>query len=451
MKPISQDAYQLMHDGALALAQVEANGIRVDVDYFREQDELLGKRLLSLERKLWKSDEAGEWKSRFKDKTNFSSPTQLSRMLFKVWGHKPTKTTRKGNVAVDDEVLRHIDTPFMRTLLELRKMQKVKNTYVAQMLRHEVDGFLHPSFNLHLVQTYRGSCDGPNFQNIPIRDPEQGKIIRAGIVPRSPERIIGEVDFSGIEVRIAACYHKDPTMLSYIKDPTKDMHRDMAAECYMLRPEQVGKKIRYVGKNGFVFPEFYGSYFAQVAPSMWKSIAEHKLVTEDGVPLAQHLRSKGIRSLAEFTDHIERVERRFWDKRFPIYARWRREHYQEYLKRGYFDLLTGFRCQGPMRRNEVCNYPVQGVAFHCLLWSLIKTQRWLDKKGLDSVIIGQIHDSIIFDLVPGERDRVLRKVRQIMTETIRKHWEWIIVPLDVEVELAPPGRPWSEKVKWEDK
>jgi len=451
MKPFSLEAYQLMHDGALTLAQVEANGIRVDVEYFQRQDQELAERLTDLERVLWRMPEAREWKGRYKEKTNFNSPTQLSTMLFKVWGHKPTKETRRGNAAVDDEALRRVGSKFTETLQTVRKLQKAKNTYIAQMLRCQTDGYLHPSFNLHLVQTYRSSSDGPNFQNIPVRDPEQGLIIRGGIIPRDRRRVIGEVDFSGIEVRVAACYHKDPTMLTYIKDPTKDMHRDMAAECYLLEPTQVGKKIRYMGKSGFVFPAFYGSYHAQIAPAMWKGIQEHKLVTEDGVPLGEHLRAKGIKTLERFTDHIEKVERNFWDDRFPVYARWKREHYAQYLRRGWFDLLTGFRCQGPMRRNEVCNYPVQGAAFHCLLWSLIQLQRWMDEKRLESRIIGQIHDSIILDMAEDEVPQLLRKVKRVMTEEIREHWKWINVPLDVEAELAPPGRPWSEKKTWEIK
>jgi DNA polymerase I len=445
VKPITRDAYQLFHDGALALADVEETGIRIDVKYYEHQYGKLDSRILKLEKALWRMDEMREWKARFKDKTNLGSNSQLSTMLFKEWGQKPTKATRKGVAAVDDEVLRRIGGPFAAGILAIRKLKKPRDTYIAQFLRSHIDGVLHPSFNLHLVQTYRSSSDNPNFQNIPVRDPEQGRIIRGGILPHRPEDSIGEVDYGGIEVRVAACYHKDPTMLAYIKDPSRDMHRDMAAKCFKLAEDDVSKKIRYMGKNGFVFPEFYGSYYEHIAPAMWRELLEVRPQTENGIVLGTHLKQIGLGTLQRFFDHIEKVERWFWDERFPVFAKWKRDHYAQYLKRGWFNLLTGFRCQGPMRRNEVSNYPIQGVAFHCLLWSLIQIHRWLLANEMKTRIIGQIHDSIVFNFVAGETEAVLSKTKTIMTESIRKHWPWIIVPLEIEAEVAPPGRPWNEK------
>ena len=449
MKPTTLDAYKLFHEGTLALADVETTGVRVDIPYLEAQQTKLDEQILKGEKALWRTREARIWKAEFRDKMKFDSPTQLSTLLFKRLKYKPTRATRRGNAAVDDEVLRKIGTAFTKGLLARRKLLKVRDTYIAQFLRSNIDGVLHPSFNLHLIQTYRSSSSNPNFQNIPVRDPEQGRVIRTGVIPHRPEDSIGEIDFSGIEVRVAACYHKDPTMLEYIRDPSKDMHRDMAAECYLLRQDQVGKKIRYLGKNGFVFPAFYGSYWEQIAPAMWRGIEEHRLITEDKIPLYQHLKNKGIDNLDAFADHIRSVENRFWNKRFPIYAKWKRDWYARYLKTGYFDLLTGFRCQGPMRRNEVCNYPVQGVAFHCLLWSLIQIHRWLEVNEMQSRIIGQIHDSLVFNFAAGEQDAVLRKVHQVMTRDLPRAWRWIIVPMDIEAEVAPPGKSWNEKTKVE--
>lgn len=449
LTPYSLDAYRLFHEGILAFSDMEMTGIRIDVKYFKEQDAELTTRINDLERGLWRTTEAKEWKKRFGDKTNFDSPTQAAVLLFEHWGHKPTKTTRTGKSSVDDEVLRKIGTPFTLGILAKRKLQKIRDTYIAQYLRYEIDSLIHPSFNLHLVSTYRSSSDSPNFQNNPVRDQELGPLIRRGFLPHRPEDQLGEIDFSGIEVRIAACYHQDPTMISYIEDPTKDMHRDMAAECYKLKLSQVGKKIRYCGKNGFVFPEFYGSYFAQVAPAMWRMVDEHKLTTEDGIPVREHLKAVGLGTLQKFEAHLEKVERGFWGDRFPVYAQWKKDFWNRYLKKGYVELLTGFRCSGPMRRNEVINTPVQGAAFHCTLWSLIQLNRWLRANEMGTEIVGQIHDSILPNFAPGERDIVLRKARKIMCEDIRKHWPWIIVPLDVEAEVAPPGEPWANKKKME--
>ena len=439
MKPISREAYNLFHEGQIVFAEIEKKGIRVDLNYLIKEKESISNKILKAERTIWKTKEMRKWKSVSGSKTNIDSNIQLSHLLFKRLKYRPTKETKRGNPAVDDEVLRKIGTPFTKAILVRRKLLKVKDTYLERLIREQVDGFFHPTYNLCFVKTYRSSSD---FQNIPVRDPEQGKPIRSAIIPYLPTDIIGEIDISGAEVSISACYHKDPTMLEYILDPTKDMHRDMAAECYLLDPKDVDKETRYYGKNGFVFPEFYGSYYAQVAPNLWDASKELKA---NGKPMRDHLRSVDIENLDQFTSHIQEVEDKFWNETFPVYTQWKKDWYKAYLKRGYFDMLTGFRCSEPMRKNDCINYPVQGVAFHCLLWGLIQLHRWLAENKMKTKILGQIHDSIILNFAPDEVQTVLRKAKKIFGEEIRKHWKWIIIPLCIEVELSPPGKSWNEK------
>ena len=450
-KPLTLEGYNLFHDGALAFADIENTGIRVDVPYLEEQYTRLSKDILSLQEKENALEDAKKWRQVFGKKTNFTSNTQLSRMLFSEWGYKATKQTHKGSNAVDDSVLRKIDNPFVNLILQERKLLKVRDTYVKGLLREQTDGLLHPSFNLHFVASYRSSSDGPNFQNQPIRDPEMGGIIRTAFLPLESDHCFGEMDYKGIEVSSNVCYNKDPALVKYVSDPKLDMHRDMAGECFILEHSEIGKKIRYVGKNGFTFPEFYGSYFKRVAPAMWTAIDENHLRTESGIPLKEHLKSKGIKNLAQFTQHIQEVEDNFWTNKFPVYAQWKKDWYASYLEQGYINLLTGFRCSGPMRRNEVTNYPGQGTAFHFLLWGCIQMHRWLTVNEMSTKIIGQIHDSLVFSFHKAEIDKVLRKAQQVMCIDIRKHWKWINVPLIIEAEVAPCGRPWGEKKPYEIK
>jgi DNA polymerase-1 len=444
MTPFSLNAYQLFHDGTLAFADIEATGIKADVPYLKKQYDSLTTQITNAEKALWKTTEMKEWKSRFQDKTNLDSTSQLSAILFKVLNYKPTKATARGNAAVDDEVLRRIGTPFTKTILAKRKLIKVRDTYIVRLLRDQTDGVVHPSFNLHMVQTFRSSSD---YHNLPLRDPEQGVVVRRAIIPHHPTDVVCEIDYSGIEVRVACCYHKDPTMLAYLNDPTKDLHREMACECFLLAPGQVTKEIRNVAKGGFVFAEFYGSYFELVGPSLWAQSTDLPLF---GRSLRDWLIGKGLKTRDQFTDHIQEVERHFWEDRFPVYNQWRRDWYQAYLKQGWFDSLSGFRCQGPMRKNEVINYPVQGSAFHVLLWSMTKLHQWLKANEMASAVIGQIHDSVLFNLHPDELDTVLKKARQVMCVDVRKHFPWILCPLTVEIELAPAGGSWNEKTKQEE-
>jgi DNA polymerase-1 len=98
-----------------------------------------------------------------------------------------------------------------------------------------------------------------------------------------------------------------------------------------------------------------------------------------------------------------------------------------------------------LTRNALSNYPIQGVAFHCLLWSLIQLNKIGKKEGWKTKIIGQIHDSIVFDLYPPEQERVIQMAKRIMTKDIRSTFNFLTVPLEVEVELTDIDGSWYEK------
>ena len=444
MKANLESAYTLLHEGSRALADMEFNGIRIDEKYCVKLDKELEKQIHGLRSAVAASETGKIWKKLTGDKFNIGSNDQLGRVLFDEMGVDPPKKTAKGNWSTDQEALEGIDLPVISDLLQMRKLEKARGTYLNAFLREVVNGFVHPSFPLHLVKTYRGSSEGPNFQNIPIRDPEIGKMLRQAIIPRSKKRQILELDISGAEVRVGCGYHHDPRMIEYTNDSTKDMHRDMAMECYKLEKSEVGKWIRHCGKNMFVFPQFYGDYYAHCAENMWKACDQLDLKTNSGTPLKKHLREVGIKSLGMFERHVKGVEGDFWNRRFKVYTQWKKNHFKAYLDRGYIDTLTGFRCSGVMSFKDAVNYPIQGSAFHCNLWALIQLNDWLQDNDMESVIICQIHDSIILDIIPEERDEIIAEVIEIMTVDLLNHWDWINVPMVVEFEIAPPGSSWCD-------
>lgn len=431
--------------------------MRVDADYCARAADKTKRKIASIRRKILASPEAKLWGQKYRRKTNLTSITQLADILFNDLGYKPKVFTEKGQPATSESALEEIDAPFVRDYFRMKKLIKARSTYLKAIIREEVNGFIHPFFNLHLVRSYRSSSDSPNFQNIPTRDPDIGKLVRSAFLPR-PGRRLMEIDFSGIEVRVAACYHKDPNMIDYIKDPSKDMHRDMAMECYRLPEDQVSKQIRYCGKNMFVFPQFYGDWYLACARNLWEAADRMKLTLTDGTPLKEHLRSEGLKELGAcdpkekarpgtFERHIQDVERRFWEDRFPVYASWKNKWHNNYKARGYFDTLTGFRCSGYMTRNEAINLPVQGSAFHCLLWSLCEILDWIHTEQKQSLIVGQIHDSIVADVVPEEQEEFVEVATEVMTRRLRETWDWIIVPIEIEVEASPVDGSWWEKEK----
>jgi DNA polymerase-1 len=460
MKPATPDAYRLLHHGCIALSNVETNGMRIDVEYLEKTSKQLYSRIKDMEEDL-KSDKVFKiWRRQYGERTNLGSREQLGKILFDVLGHECLHRTPTGRPKMDATTMGAIDEPFVKTFVEMEQLKKIKNTFLSGIQKQTCDGFIHPSFNLHTVQTYRSSSDSPNFQNFPIRDRKAGELIRRCFIPRDGHRIV-EIDYTGLEVRIAACYHKDPTMLEYIKDESKDMHRDMAAECFKCEPEQVSKELRYCGKNMFVFPQFYGDFYVNNARALWESIdaMNHEV---DGVPMKEHLQQNGIHELGlcepqekprpgTFEKHLQQVEKRFWNERFPTYGKWKKEWYRKYLKQGGFNTLTGFKIEGLLGRNDVINYPVQGSAFHCLLWSLIQLNKWLVKNKKRTKIVGQIHDSIVSDVHEDELDEFLQVAKTIMTQKIRNKFKWINVPLDVEAEITPINGSWFEKKEVEIK
>lgn len=455
MKPAQEDAYKLFHRGAIELAHVEANGMRVDVDRLERNIEKTSTRIDELTGRLKQDDVWTLWKRRFQQRASLGSPVQLAKVIYDEMGYKPKGSTKLGKRAKTDvDTLSKIDLPFVEDYLKLKKLQKLHGTYLKGVQREVHDGFLHPVFNLHFVKTYRSSSDSPNFQNFPIRDLEIGKLIRACIVPREDHSLV-EIDYGAIEVRVAACYTHDKRLIEYCKDPTTDMHRDMAVKCYKLRPSQVSKDTRYCTKSEFVFPEFYGSYYVRCAQNMWEAIDEQRLTLIDTIPigLKEHLATKGIKKLGKcnpkyasikgtFEHHIKQVEKQFWED-FSGYARWKDQWVADYQKNGGFDLLTGFRVDGVYSRNQILNGAIQGVAFHLLLWSLITLNRWLRKNKMKTKIVGQIHDSIMADVHKDEMQDYLQMAKRIMTIGVRKYWPWIIVPLVIEAEAS--------SISWFDK
>lgn len=448
------DAYRLFHEGALALARAERQGIRIDVEYCKRKGKQLDRRIEYFQKKLEDTKLYRQWVHIFGQKTKISSNYQLSRVLYGKMGISPEKTTDSGQGSTDEEALRRLGIPELDYILQIRKLEKMKGTYLEAFVREQTDGFIHPFFNLHTVRTYRSSSEDPNFQNIPKRDKEAMKICRRAILPR-PGHMLIEADFSALEVNIGECYHKDPVMMDYLLNKGSDMHLDMAKQIFIF--DEMDKKIpshavmRQAAKNGFVFPQFYGDYYGNNAASLcdWVKIpqqgkweAGQGLELPDGSHISDHFRSQGIKSFDAFLEHMKKVEDDFWNRRFKGYGQWRKSSIARYRRRGYLKLHTGFICSGIMRKNEIVNYPIQGSAFHCLLFTFIELDKIAQKEQWKSKLVGQIHDSILMDVDPAELDRIKEALRHIVKEVLPAAWKWIIVPLEIEVEEYGIDQPW---------
>jgi uracil-DNA glycosylase family 4 len=441
--------YRLLHRGVIELARVEANGTGISIEKLRQLKLQIGDKMKSLESQLFSSEVWARWRKQFGDRSTWRSRQQLVAVL-KGMGVQFKHFTATGRESADDEALSHIDNPAIQALRQLLRCHKVLNTYLKGIESEVCGNRIHPIFNLHTVRTFRSSSERPNFQNIPVRDAEVGRLVRQlFVVPKGC--VFVENDFKGVEVSISACYHKDEQFISYLTTPGKDMHRDMAAEIFMLPTDKVTKEARYIAKNKFVFPQFYGDFYASCARAIWNWMEHDKV----GQKLLAHLQSKGITQLGAcnpdfppvsgtFEYHIREIERRFWNKRFPGYNEWRNSWWMEYCRTGKFRLNTGFTIDGILPRNAVINYPIQGTAFHCLLWTLIHVNKAIRKRGMKAKIVGQVHDSLLAQVPVEELEDYLELVHRTATEDLRKEWDWIVVPLEIECQITKESGSWFD-------
>ena len=445
----------LFTDGSLTLADMQINGINVDGPYYKAAHIELEKRIKQRLLELLEYDECKEYEKQKGHPPNLGSSDDLREMFFEVLKLKPPKTTDKGNFSVDAESLAKLDTPLAKEITELNKIKKVDGTYLSQFLREiDDDGRIRPFFDISQVKTYRGASSRPNFQNIPVRNEEAKRYSRSGIIPSKGWRLL-DFDFMGIEVSMGGCYTKDPVLISYIKDPTTDMHRDTAADIFALKnapakfwkEPKTGKKLRFYAKNGFVFPEWYGSYYINCAKNIWNTCAN--LRTHEDITILEHLRAKGIienknKPLDDFIKHVKEVEEAYWRK-FKVFKRWQEGMYRKFEETGIVELFTGFRCKGYLGRNEIVNYSFQGTAFHCLLWSLIQINAELAERKMESKVIAQIHDNGILDCPPDECGEVQALCTEIATQRIKQEFPWLIVPLSIEWETTVADGSWYSK------
>ena len=261
-----------------------------------------------------------------------------------------------------------------------------------------------------------------------------------------------------MEVRLSCAYNNDPVLKKYVTNPDSDMHGDMAEQIFFIKKLDTSipghKILRQAAKNGFIFPQFYGDYYvncAENAGHKWGKLPKGRwkvtdgIELENGITLAEHLISHGIKNYSDFEDHMKSIEKDFWGRRFRVYQEWKDKWWEDYQQKGYIDLLTGFRRTGIMTKNECINTPIQGTAFHCLLWSFIEIDRISQQEKWKTRLIGQIHDSMVFDVYPDELEHVKKVIYQVSCINIREHWKWINVPLNIDIELYPVNGPWDEK------
>lgn len=464
MKPATKSAYKLSHEGVMALADIECVGLPVSLDRLRESSLEIKREVRQLETAMRSTEVYGIQRNRYKKSTSPGSREQISRIIYDHYGLSGSEKSDDGGYKFDKQVVENIqespETPeaireYLTLFSRIQKLQTLQSTFIDGLSKDCVNGRVHGFLNLHTTKTYRGSADSPNLNNLPSRDPEASRLVKGAVVPRPGYHIV-EIDYSALEVHIAACYHHDPTMISYLNSGY-DMHRDMAAECYFLTDEwktkypKTAKALRQHAKMAFVFSAFYGDYFASMTEKLWRfakvpevrEILELNGIRKLGVVKNGKKLQADEASKDSYARHIKEVDTRFWNERFSVYNQWKKDLWDQYTRTGYIYTHTGFRIHGVLKRNELSNIGTQGSAFHCLLQSIIDINREIKQRKWKSRVVNEVHDSLISEVAEDELDEYISVSRDVMTHRLREKWKWIAMDLKTETETS--------EISWHDK
>ena len=440
--------------GTLCMGRIHQTGILMDEKYYKDITYQLTYKIKKIKRYLSGGPEAKAFFDKFGRNINFASGQDLGKLFYEVLGNKPVytdavKADGSRNYTTDAKTLDKLELPYIKKLIEMKKLIKARDTYLAQFKREVFDGIMYPFFDLNIAVTYRSSSSKPNWQNLPKRDDYIKNVVRAGVIPDF-DGVISEIDFSGAEVITSASYHRDPTFIAYLRDKSTDMHRDQALDLWILdRAELEGKdftrdqkkkakKIRFYAKNNWTFAEFYGDWYDSCARNLWETcIDKEKLELPSGKLLFDHIKSKGIHDVEEFIEHCKSVEDRLWNEKFPVYTQWKKDITKFYHKHGYIETFLGFRFTGYMDRKQCTNFPIQGTSFHNLVYVLLETEKFIKKNNLKTKICGQIHDSIVARVPVDEIEIYHRGVSAIIS-TMHTKFRWLQLPMEAECSITKP-------------
>jgi len=389
------------------LARMELCGVRIDLAHFerlsRENQELLDE----VEKGIYAS--AG---TRF----NINSTRELSSVLFEKLGLKPVKKTKTG-FSTDIQVLETLrgSHEIIDRLIQYRTLSKLKSTYIdtLPMLVLPRTGRIHTSYNQTVVATGRLSSSDPNLQNIPVRD-EFGRKIREGFIPEEGWMMLS-ADYSQIELRLAAHLSGDETMMQAFREGI-DIHARTAASVFGVDIGSITGDMRRQAKI-INFATIYG-----VSPYGLSQQAD--ISVKDAALFIQ----KYFETYPKFKKLIDDT---------IAFAR----------EKGYVQTLLGRRRPVPdigstnqfVREGAervAINTPIQGTAADLIKAAMIQIQREIDRNKMRARMILQVHDELVFEVPPAEKDSFEKLVRLKMENALR-----LDVPIVVDMAW---GKNWGE-------
>lgn len=388
------------------LADMETEGIRLDVDFLQSLSSTLDNDIKALEQAIYHNAE---------EEFNLASPKQLGEILFeklKIGGPKPKKT-KTGQYATGEEILSELAPkyPIVADILNWRQLIKLQNTYVDALPKqiNPTTNRIHTEYMQAVAATGRLSSNNPNLQNIPIRT-ERGQLVRKAFVARNEDYVLLAADYSQIELRIIAALSQEATMIESFKKG-EDIHRSTAANVFNVPLEEVTKEQRSHAKT-VNFGIIYGVSAFGLSNQTNLSRTESKELIETYYETYPKLKDY-IAQQIEFA----------------------REH-------GYVQTILGRRrylkdihsqnavVRSAAERNAV-NAPIQGSAADIIKIAMINIHQRLTHENWKSKMLLQVHDELVFDAHKDELEQL-----QLMVKTEMESAFILDVPLVVDLGVG---------------
>lgn len=358
------------------LTDMEYEGVGIDVDFLHQYASLLAKEIQAAEASVFK--QAGL-------SFNLASPKQLGEVLFDHMKLDPSaKKTKTGQYATGEDILLKLRKKhqIVDDILTYRELTKLKSTYVDALptMINPKTGRLHTSFNQAVAVTGRLSSTNPNLQNIPIRT-DKGKEIRKAFIPREKGWKLMSVDYSQIELRIVAAISGDESMIQAFQEQ-KDIHTATAAKVYGVSEQDVTPTMRRAAK-AVNFGIIYGQSAFGLAENLGISRTEAKSIID------QYFRE--YPSIKIYMDsQIQFAQQNGYVQTLLGRKRWLRDiNSSNATVRGYAE------------RNAI-NMPVQGTAADMIKLAMIRVHKTLQAHQLQTRMILQVHDELVFDVPEHE-------------------------------------------------
>ncbi len=389
------------------LVAMERNGVALDAELLRDMSHSLGKEMLRLEAEVY--DSIGY---RF----NLNSSQQLSRILYEEL-KLPASRKTKGGYSTDASALERLKGthPVIELVLQYRQLAKLKSTYTDALpaLINPKTGRIHTSFNQTGTTTGRLSSSEPNLQNIPVRG-ELGGRIRQAIIAE-PGWYLLSADYSQIDLRALAHISQDPELIAtFLRD--EDVHTITASRVFNVPPNEVTADMRRVAKT-VNFGVIYGmsDYGLEQATDLSRQEA------------AQFI-SAYFEKYPKVQDYIETTK-----------AQARKQGYVQTVmgRRRYIPEIKSINRQvSEAAERMAINMPVQGTSADIIKIASVNLHREMEKRGLKSKMILQVHDELVFEVPPEEMELMKKLVTEMMPQALK-----LSVPLKIDIKV---GKNWAE-------